>query len=88
MGDLELISIDEMCDILHIGKNAAYKILGSGEMPCFRMSRAWKIPREAVTVYINRQCEKFEQEMHEKAHKTGKRGRPRKIEIDAPYYIK
>ena len=41
----DLITVEELCDILHIGKNAAYKLLASGKLKCFRMSRAWKIPR-------------------------------------------
>lgn len=51
----DLITVEELCDILHIGKNAAYKLLASGKLKCFRMSRTWKIPRESVTIYIREQ---------------------------------
>lgn len=51
----DLITVEELCDILHIGKNAAYKLLASGKLKCFRMSRTWKIPRESVTLYIREQ---------------------------------
>ena len=51
----ELVTIEELCDILHIGKNAAYKLLASGKLKCFRMSRTWKIPREGVNRYIREQ---------------------------------
>ena len=51
----ELVTVEELCDILHIGKNAAYKLLASGKLKCFRMSRAWKIPREGVNRYIREQ---------------------------------
>ncbi len=51
----QLITVEELCDILHIGKNAAYKLLSSGKIKCFRISRTWKIPREAVERYIREQ---------------------------------
>ena len=51
----ELVTVEELCEILHIGKNAAYKLLASGKLKCFRMSRTWKIPREGVERYIREQ---------------------------------
>ena len=50
----DLISIDDLCEMLAIGKNSAYKLLSSGEIKCFRHNRVWKIPRDAVTEYILR----------------------------------
>lgn len=32
----EIINVDELCEILMIGKNMAYKILNSGELHAFR----------------------------------------------------
>ena len=84
--DTELITVEEMCDLLHIGKNKAYKLLDSGEVPCFRMCRTWKIPRGGIDVYIQRQCEEFQRKaMTTNRVRTGKVGRPRKI--DVPYHI-
>ena len=34
----------------------AYKLLNAGEIPCFKISREWKIPRKSVYEYIQRQC--------------------------------
>lgn len=48
----ELITVDELCDSLMIGKNAAYKLLASGKLKCFRLNRIWKIPRSSVDRYI------------------------------------
>ncbi len=47
-----LITLDELCELLMIGKNAAYKLLASGEIKCFRIGRVWKIPKENVLDYI------------------------------------
>ena len=52
----ELITVDELCDMLMIGKNMAYRLLNSGEIASFKISREWKIPRTSVYEYIQRQC--------------------------------
>ena len=48
----ELITVEELCEILMVGKNTAYKLLSTGELKAFRINRVWKIPRQAVTDYI------------------------------------
>lgn len=49
----ELITIDELCESLNIGKNTAYSLLNSGELQgAFRIGRIWKIPKDAVSNYI------------------------------------
>lgn len=48
----DLISIDDLCEILFIGKNAAYHLLNTGEIKAFRIGRNWKIPRLSVINYI------------------------------------
>lgn len=53
--DTELITVDELCDILMIGKNVAYKLLASGKLKCFRINRIWKIPRNSINKYIFKQ---------------------------------
>lgn len=53
--DSPLINVDELCELLMIGKNAAYKLLISGELKGFRIGRIWKIPRESLDRYIREQ---------------------------------
>jgi len=48
----EVITIDELREILNIGRNAAYDLLNKGEISAFRIGRNWKIPRESVAHYI------------------------------------
>lgn len=52
MDNQEIITIDEMCEILNIGKNTAYKLLKDKEISAFRIGRHWKIPKDAVNEYI------------------------------------
>lgn len=47
-----LLSIQELRDILPIGRNAVYDLLNDGTIPAFRIGRNWKIPRESVEAYI------------------------------------
>ena len=51
----DIITIDELCEWLCIGKNAAYRILNSGDIKAFKIGRIWKIPRGSVTEYIIKQ---------------------------------
>ena len=50
-----LITVDELCEVLGISHNAAYQLLSSGKLKCFRIGRIWKIPRECVNDYIREQ---------------------------------
>lgn len=48
----EMISVEEMCSMLSIGRNTAYQLLKEGKIEVFRIGRRWKISRESVLKYI------------------------------------
>lgn len=50
----DLITLDELCESLCIGRNAAYNLLNNHEIKAFRIGRCWKIPRSSVNEYILR----------------------------------
>lgn len=50
----DLITIEELCEWLLIGRNAAYTLLHSGEIKAFKIGRSWKISGHAVEEYIRR----------------------------------
>lgn len=50
----EILTVEEVMELLNIGKNTAYSLLESGEIKAFRIGRMWKIPRKSVYDYINR----------------------------------
>lgn len=52
----DLITVDELCEILLISRSVAYQLLSSGQIKCFRINRKWKIPRNSVYQYIAEQC--------------------------------
>ncbi len=47
-----LITLEELCDALMIGKNAAYRLLMEGKIKAFRIGRIWKIPRSSLLDYL------------------------------------
>ena len=48
----DLVTVEDLCEMLYIGKNAAYKLLSSGQLKAFRYNRVWKIPKQSVIEYI------------------------------------
>ena len=48
----DLVSIDELCEILSIGRNMAYRLLSAGDIKAMRIGRVWKVTKEAVEEYI------------------------------------
>ncbi len=47
-----LMTLEELCDALMIGKNAAYRLLIEGKIKAFRIGRIWKIPRSSLMEYL------------------------------------
>lgn len=48
----DVVTVEELCEMLGIGKNAAYQLLASGQLKAFRHNRIWKVPKQSVIEYI------------------------------------
>ncbi len=49
----EILTIDEACELLTVGKSTIYQMLGNGDIEgAFRIGKVWKIPRKAILDYI------------------------------------
>lgn len=48
----DMISIEDLCEMLTIGKNTAYHLLKTNQIKAFKIGRIWKIPRESVSEYV------------------------------------
>lgn len=48
----DLLTLEELCEALSIGKNQAYQLVSSGELSCMRTGRTWKIPKPALIDYV------------------------------------
>ena len=52
----DLLTVEEACEALKMGKNALYGLLASGKLKAFRKGRVWRIPKQAVEEFIRRQA--------------------------------
>lgn len=52
---MALITVDDVCEALMIGKNAVYRLLSEGKIKGFRVGHIWKIPRASLNAYIREQ---------------------------------
>lgn len=52
----DLLTSEQVAEILKIGKNALYELLASGALKAYRNGRVWRIPRQAVEEYIRTQA--------------------------------
>ena len=48
----DLLTAEEACEVLKMGKNAPYSLPGSGTLKAFRNGRVWRIPKRAVEEFI------------------------------------
>lgn len=51
----DILTVEDLCDILKIGRNHTYKLLKTGELKGFQLGRTWKIPKIALEEYLRRQ---------------------------------
>ena len=51
----DIMTVEDACEVLGIGRNNMYKILGSGKLKAFKNGRAWCIPKYEVIRFIESQ---------------------------------
>lgn len=49
----DVLTVEDVMEILGVGKNTTYELLRTGEIKCFRIKGKWKVPKQAVIAYIN-----------------------------------
>jgi excisionase family DNA binding protein len=54
---MEILTTKEVCSLLKTRRLSLYKLVKSGEIPAFRMGRAWKFERGAIEAWIRRKME-------------------------------
>lgn len=50
----DVLTVEELCEVLRIGKNTAYKLLKSGEVKSVKIGNIYKIPKKYLKEYILR----------------------------------
>jgi excisionase family DNA binding protein len=48
----DVVSIDDLMEILDIGRNKAYELLKNGEIQSFKIGKVYKIPKLCIQEYI------------------------------------
>ncbi len=48
----DILTVKDLCEILGIGKNTAYRLLQNGEIKSIRIGNKYKIPKEYLLEYI------------------------------------
>ena len=47
-----ILSVEDVMEILNIGKNSAYELFRSKSIKCFQLNGRWKIPKQSLIEYI------------------------------------
>ncbi len=50
----DVVNVDQLCEMLSIGKKRAYELVRTGELKAIPCSKAFKIPKILVIDYILR----------------------------------
>lgn len=56
----EILTLEDVCEILNIGKNTAYRLLATNELSGFKIGHIWKIPRTNLEAYISQYCQNLQ----------------------------
>lgn len=48
----DIVGIDELCDMLGIGRNKAYELLRSGDIKHKMIGKKYRIPKKYVITYL------------------------------------
>ena len=52
----DLLTVDEACEALKIGKNALYTLLAEKKLKAYRNGRVWRLPRLSIEEFIKTQA--------------------------------
>ena len=47
-----VLSVDDICDTLSIGRNKGYELINSGRIPAIRIGNHFRIPREEFIKFV------------------------------------
>lgn len=56
MMDEKLLSVDDICDYLGIGRDTVYKWIEVKRLPAYRLGRLWKFKKEEVDRWLKACC--------------------------------
>ena len=48
----DILTLKDLQELLHIGKNTALRLVQNGEIEAFRVGKQWRVSKESVAKYI------------------------------------
>ena len=58
MNNLNLLTIEELCEKLQVSKNTAYNLLNSKKIKGLKVGRNWRVLQDSIEEYIAEQMNK------------------------------
>lgn len=52
----DVLTVDELCEALKIGKRLAYQLLHDGVIPSRRLGRIYRISKKSIIEYLSEQA--------------------------------
>lgn len=52
----DILTLKELQELLHIGKNTALRLVQSGEIEAFRVGNQWRVTKDSMIKYIRKIC--------------------------------
>lgn len=49
----DVLTVNEVCTALHLGKNSVYKLLQNGILQCIKIGKKYIIPKSFLIDFIN-----------------------------------
>jgi excisionase family DNA binding protein len=46
--DPEVLTVDEVCEVLGTGRATLYRLARQGRIPCFRVGREWRFRKDEI----------------------------------------
>jgi len=50
----DILDVKDICSILRIGKKTAYRLLQTGEIPCRKIGRNYKVTKKSIIQYLDK----------------------------------
>ena len=50
----DILTLKELQELLHIGKNTALRLVQSGDIEGFRVGKQWRVMKESIVKYMHR----------------------------------
>ena len=62
----DIMTIDDVCEALMIGRNRCYHLLNDATIQGFRIGSVWKVPKSALINFVNQASISRGQKPHKK----------------------